>query len=193
MNLQKQYERWQPRARYKQTLDPTAEEVKFSWSAKENSSNLNLLKIKKVTSTLRRNAKDERVLFHYNGHGVPKPTANGEIWVFNRSYTQYIPLSIYDLQTWMWSPSIYVFDCSNAGMIVDAFQQFADQHQKEYEQLVAQSRNSLPPQMTPPPNFKQCIQLAACATNQILPMNSELPADLFTACLTTPIKVGLSN
>ena len=110
-NLQKQYERWQPRARYKQTLDPTAEEIK------------------KVTSTLRRNAKDERVLFHYNGHGVPKPTANGEIWVFNRSYTQYIPLSIYDLQTWMWSPSIYVFDCSNAGMIVDAFQQFADQHQ----------------------------------------------------------------
>ena len=61
--------------------------------------------------------------------------ANGEIWVFNRSYTQYIPLSIYALQTWMWSPSIYVFDCSNAGMIVDAFQQFADQHQREYEQL----------------------------------------------------------
>lgn len=172
-NLQKQYERWQPRARYKQTLDPTADEIK------------------KVTSTLRRNAKDERVLFHYNGHGVPKPTANGEIWVFNRSYTQYIPLSIYDLQTWMGSPSIYVFDCSNAGMIVEAFQQFADQHQREYEQLMAQSRNSSPSQMTPAPNFKQCIQLAACAANQILPMNSELPADLFTACLTTPIKIAL--
>ena len=27
INLQKQYERWQPRARYKQTLDPTADEV----------------------------------------------------------------------------------------------------------------------------------------------------------------------
>lgn len=40
----------------------------------------------------------ERVLFHYNGHGVPRPTANGEVWVFNKSYTQYIPLSIYDLQ-----------------------------------------------------------------------------------------------
>ncbi len=25
---------------------------------------------------LRRNARDERVLFHYNGHGVPKPTGN---------------------------------------------------------------------------------------------------------------------
>lgn len=38
-NLQKQYERWQPRARYKQTLDPTVEEVK------------------KLCTSLRRNAK----------------------------------------------------------------------------------------------------------------------------------------
>ena len=28
--------------------------------------------------------QEERVLFHYNGHGVPRPTANGEIWVFNK-------------------------------------------------------------------------------------------------------------
>jgi hypothetical protein len=27
--------------------------------------------------------QNERVLFHYNGHGVPRPTVNGEIWVFN--------------------------------------------------------------------------------------------------------------
>ena len=45
-----------------------------------------------------RRLQGERVLFHYNGHGVPRPTANGEVWVFNKSYTQYIPLSIYDLQ-----------------------------------------------------------------------------------------------
>lgn len=42
-----------------------------------------------------------------------------------------------------------------------------------------------------PPSFKNCIQLAACAANQVLPMNPELPADLFTACLTTPIKMAL--
>lgn len=28
--------------------------------------------------------QEERVLFHYNGHGVPRPTPNGEIWVFNK-------------------------------------------------------------------------------------------------------------
>ncbi|CAB3367387.1 Hypothetical predicted protein [Cloeon dipterum] len=165
-SLQSQYERWQPRARYKQSLDPTMEEVK------------------KLCTSLRRNAKEERVLLHYNGHGVPRPTANGEIWVFNRTYTQYIPLSVYDLQAWMGSPSIYVYDCSNAGMIVKTFNNFAEQHEKEYE--MSNRGTGVPPAI-----FKNCIQLAACAENQILPMNAELPADLFTACLTTPIKIAL--
>ncbi|KAG8222535.1 hypothetical protein J437_LFUL004571 [Ladona fulva] len=122
-----------------------------------------------------------------------------------QTYTQYIPLSVYDLQTWMGSPSIYVYDCSNAGIIVKSFKQFAEQHEREYEsgslfsvipsvckmvlslQLASQNRASI----TPPPSFKNCIQLAACAANQILPMNPDLPADIFTACLTTPIKIAL--
>lgn len=40
-------------------------------------------------------------------------------------------MSIYDLQSWMGSPSIYVYDCSNAGMIVKLFDQFAEQHESE--------------------------------------------------------------
>ena len=67
----------------------------------------------------------------HDGISTPFFTANGEIWVFNRSYTQYIPLSLYDLQAWMGSPSIYVYDCSNAGIIVRCFEQFAEQHDKE--------------------------------------------------------------
>ena len=108
--------------------------------------------VRRLATGLRRSAREERVLFHYNGHGVPRPTANGEIWVFNRfrfmifyddleiqicrSYTQYIPLSIYDLQSWMGSPSIYVYDCNNAGIIVDSFKNFAEQHEREYVEQV---------------------------------------------------------
>ncbi|OWF51799.1 regulatory-associated protein of mTOR-like isoform X1 [Mizuhopecten yessoensis] len=173
-NLQKQYERWQPRARYKQSLDPTVDEVK------------------KLCSSLRRNAKEERVLFHYNGHGVPKPTVNGEIWVFNKSYTQYIPLSVYDLQTWMGSPSIYVYDCSNAGIIVESFKQFSVQREHEMETSSSISGSQRFNSPTPSPAaVKNCIQLAACGSTEFLPMNPELPADLFTSCLTTPIKIAL--
>lgn len=191
-SLQKQYERWQPKARYKQSLDPTVDDVK------------------KLCISLRRNAKEERVLFHYNGHGVPRPTQNGEIWVFNRTYTQYIPLSIYDLQTWMGAPSIYVWDCSNAGVIVNSFNNFAEQHEQEQAAAALQpqpvtNRGASPSGQssatatastgsspsTSQQSYKNCIQLGACSSDQILPMNPELPADLFTSCLTTPIKTAL--
>lgn len=36
-----------------------------------------------------------------------------------------------------------------------------------------------------------CVQMAACGAKELLPMNPHLPADLFTACLTTPIKTAL--
>lgn len=36
-------------------------------------------------------------------------------------FTQYIPLSVYELESWLGNPSIYVFDCSAAGMVVNAF------------------------------------------------------------------------
>ncbi|KAI4353507.1 hypothetical protein L6164_002452 [Bauhinia variegata] len=154
--LSSQYERWQPKARYKCQLDPTVDEVK------------------KLCTTCRRYAKSERVLFHYNGHGVPKPTANGEIWVFNKSYTQYIPLPISDLDSWLKTPSIYVFDCSAAGMIVNSFNEL---HEWNASGTSGSSRD--------------CILLAACEAHETLPQSVEFPADVFTSCLTTPIKMAL--
>ncbi|KAK6943403.1 Raptor, N-terminal CASPase-like domain [Dillenia turbinata] len=155
--LHSQYERWQPRARYKIQLDPTVEEVK------------------KLCNACRKSAKSERVLFHYNGHGVPKPTVNGEIWLFNKSYTQYIPLRISELDSWLKTPSIYVFDCSAAGMIVNAF-----------VELHGSSASSSSGSST-----RDCILLAACEAHETLPQSAEFPADVFTSCLTTPIKMAL--
>ncbi|KAL6998489.1 Regulatory-associated protein of TOR 1 [Sarracenia purpurea var. burkii] len=151
--LKLQYERWQPRAHCEIRRDPTVEEVR------------------KLCTTCRKYAKSERVLFHYNGHGVPKPTANGEIWLFNKSYTQYIPLPISDLDSWLKTPSIYVFDCSAAGMIVNAF----------IEDWNTSSGSST----------RDCILLAACEAHETLPQSAEFPADVFTSCLTTPIKMAL--
>ncbi|XP_061954351.1 regulatory-associated protein of TOR 1-like isoform X1 [Populus nigra] len=155
-SLSIQYERWQPKARYKVQLDPTVDEVK------------------KLCNTCRKHAKSERVLFHYNGHGVPKPTANGEIWLFNKSYTQYIPLPISDLDSWLRTPSIYVIDCSAAGMIVNAFLELHDWS-------ASGSAGSV----------SNCILLAACEAHETLPQSDEFPADVFTSCLTTPIKMAL--
>lgn len=286
LQLEKQYEQLHSRARYKKCLDPTVDEVK------------------RLCTSLRRFSKEERVLFHYNGHGVPRPTANGELWVFNEKYTQYIPLAIYDLQRWLGTPAIYVFDCSSAGSIVESFLESAKHHKGEYETQLSkysayqqtqesidsetknhdgqnnilqqqhqktqhnnsiqrisqqssqdkqqpskkknpstttnntshvvnsnginnandihdinelqqhnntsskhhntnttkttkqsvktseqQSQQQCPP--IKPPDYDRCFHLAACEPNQILPMQPDLPADLFTSCLTTPIKMAL--
>ncbi|XP_065193871.1 regulatory-associated protein of mTOR-like isoform X1 [Sycon ciliatum] len=167
-NLQRQYERWQPRARYKLTLDPTVDEVK------------------RVCTNMRRSAKDERVLYHYNGHGVPRPTRNGEIWVFNKAYTQYIPLSLYDLQTWIGSPAIYVWECNAAGIVLEEFQRFITIREEDKMKC-----NAMGMSMSAPAQVHNAIQLAACGPDETLPLDPNMPADLFTSCLTTPIKTSL--
>ncbi|KAK4468174.1 hypothetical protein MN116_008095 [Schistosoma mekongi] len=202
-NLQAQYERWQPRARYKQCLDPTLDDVK------------------KLCLSLRRNAKDDRILFHYNGHGVPRPTENGEIWVFNTKFTKYIPLSLYDLQRWLGAPTVYVLDCQNAGRIIHMYEVFcerrkaeaavAEQRQVDCDGLTDQSETfQCNHQLQPGSNFQNIqvqasmpssachivtmentFMLAACSKDEDLPQNPNLPADLFTACLTTPIRMAL--
>ena len=67
--LQMQYQQYQPRAHFRNGLDPTVSVVR------------------KICRVLRKNAKSDRLLFHYNGHGVPAPTQNGEIWVFDDKFT----------------------------------------------------------------------------------------------------------
>jgi regulator-associated protein of mTOR len=166
-SLQAQYETLAIRTRYKKYLDPSIEETK------------------KFCMSLRRNAKDERVLLHYNGHGVPKPTPSGEIWVFNKKYTQYIPVSLYDLQSWLQAPTIFVWDCSEAGNILNNYHKFVEKHEKEEDEAAERDPNYAKN------SFRPYIHLASCNAKENLPTNPQLPADLFTCCLTTPIEMAL--
>jgi hypothetical protein len=107
--LEKQYARWQQQRntssssrsfKNRKALDPTVEDVRA------------------LCLWLRKQARHERILLHYNGHGVPKPTPNGEIWVFDKNHTEYIPLSVSDLRQWAGKPTIVILDCSSAGVLV---------------------------------------------------------------------------
>ncbi|CAK3787447.1 WD repeat-containing mip1 [Lecanosticta acicola] len=170
-NLQSQYENLSLRSRYKVVLDPTIEELK------------------KYTQSLRRTAHQERILFHYNGHGVPKPTASGEVWCFNRSYTQYIPISLMDLQEWVGAPGLWVWDCSAASSIITGFLEAAQKHALNQQEALKRDPNRT--QQQPLVKWEDCIHLAACKQHEVLPTNPDLPADLFTSCLTTPIMMAV--
>ncbi|CDF38876.1 unnamed protein product [Chondrus crispus] len=160
--LKKQYAQWQPHhKKFKLADDPVAKDVRSA------------------CGTLRKQAKDDRVLFHYNGHGVPDPTSQGELWVFNNNFTQYIPFPLDTLFKHLGSPAILVFDCNSAERIVDQYKQYRDDNRSA-------SRHS-PPFLS----HQSDIMLAACSDGERLPLTPQLPADLFTSCLTTPIKTIL--
>ncbi|KAI0370082.1 hypothetical protein BV20DRAFT_1113337 [Pilatotrama ljubarskyi] len=165
-NLQHQYEGLNPKISYKPILDPSKEDLK------------------RFCVNLRKQAMEDAVLFHYNGHGVPKPTPSGELWCFNRNYTQYIPIALQEIQSWLRSPCIFIWDCSAAGNLLSNFVKFAEQRDND-----ARLHGGGYPEGMPP--FSECIQLAACAADEQLPSCPELPADLFTSCLTSPIDIAL--
>lgn len=125
--------------------------------------------------------REERLLLHFNGHGVPRPSANGELWVFNRSFTQYIPVSAYDLQSWLGTPCILVLDCSNAARIIEALSTVMPQPGTDASR----------PGDGGAVLGEDVIVLGACDSNSQLPTNPELPADVFTCCLTTPLRMAL--
>ena len=212
--LLEQYERWQGKARYKISLDPTLEDVR------------------KLCASCRKNAHSDRVLFHYNGHGVPRTTPNGEVWVFNSKYTQYIPLSFHTLRVWVGKPALYIFDCSSAGYLLQTYASILNSPESEggemrdedwrawkeaqeegkgragggmrglglqtpegQPQAPEATPQSVPP--TPPTPLKggtinlDTIMLCACRVGETLPQSADVPADVFTACLTTPIPMAL--
>ncbi|KAH9948210.1 hypothetical protein B0H21DRAFT_890681 [Amylocystis lapponica] len=165
-NLRHQFDGLSPKINYKLILDPSFEDLK------------------KYCQTLRKQAGQDAVLFYYNGHGVPKPTPSGEMWCFNKNYTQYIPVSLQEVQTWLLSPCVYIWDCSAAGNLLQNFITFAKRRDNDVTMNRGGYQEGRPP-------FAESIQLAACLADEHLPSCPELPADLFTSCLTSPIDIAL--
>ncbi|KAF6748431.1 hypothetical protein DFP72DRAFT_576071 [Ephemerocybe angulata] len=164
-NLQHQFEGLSLKIQYKPILDPSIEDLK------------------RFCTQLRRQAGNDPVLFYYNGHGVPKPTASGELWCFNRNYTQYIPVSLQELQTWLGAPGVFIWDCSAAGHLLQNFNTFAERRDKDQVPQGGYTDGRQP--------YMNSLQLAACGANETLPSCPELPADVFTSCLTSPIDIAL--
>jgi regulator-associated protein of mTOR len=115
-----------------------------------------------------------------------------------------MPINVFELRNWLGDPSIYVLDCSGAGALLPYFADNSPRHGTQSTPMIPKPSNS----STPPTNSsndngcaessatssapQQCIVLAACQSHEMLPlMNPLYPADIFTACLTTPIPIAV--
>ncbi|KAH9249448.1 hypothetical protein BASA81_012810 [Batrachochytrium salamandrivorans] len=168
LQLEQQYREFQgPKMRLKMCPDPVMEDVMGS------------------LSLMRKNALGGRVVLHYNGHGVPVPTLRGEVWVYNDEFSQYIPIHTSDLADWAGSPSVFVFDSHNAGVLLPFFQAEVDRKSQD------STKPSKPSSNAKPSSQRNFLVLCACGADEFLPTAPTLPADLFTSCLTVPVPTAL--
>jgi WD40 repeat protein len=174
---------WFDSDQYSVTLDPTSENVQA------------------VALALRRAAGHERALLHINGHGVPSPTPQGELWAFDAQYTQYVPISVHLLKRWLQPPAMIVLDSSRAGAVIPHFLSAtritthasaddAASSAPEVASTDSQPRTGEDATPTTPVGHPWMV-LAACTAEETLPVHPSLPADLFTSCLLTPVRTSL--
>ncbi|KAK7200394.1 Raptor N-terminal CASPase like domain containing protein [Novymonas esmeraldas] len=123
---------------------------------------------KSVLAKSRRMARDGRVLIHYNGHGMPRATGLGEVWVFDKDRTHYVPLNITEMAELADTPAIYVFDCNSAGSLLQRWCKDRLEERRPHD-----------------------LFICACSPGETLPLSPALPADLLTSCLTTPLRMAL--
>ena len=131
----------------------------------------------------RRVARENRVLLYYNGHDVPRPSARGEIWVFNDRCTEYLPVPMAHLESWLGAPAVLVFDCS-----------YAEVPLREYLAAAAARRARTGTATTATKEGEDdlgLVMFGACSAKELLPLNPSYPADIFTACMTSPLRTAL--
>ena len=136
------------------------------------------------------------MLLHVNAQGVPRPTANSETWCFSRDYTKYLPLALADILQWCGDPAVFVWDCSSAGTLVDAGRRLIEAKRAaaaEAARTEAAEAPKRPLGQGEPAKaaVAPTLMMGACRAGEALPTNPKLPADVFTACLTTPIRMAL--
>ena len=145
-----------------------------------------------IRKATRKNSRGFYSVFHYNGHGCPLPTAGGELWVFTRSISHYVPLAVRILRQWVGPRAIYILDCSSAGVLLPFLvENLSDSSLNDPEAIGSEAGGSQ--QSTPPiaPSKFSTIVFAACSRDEMLPMAPCYPADIYTCCLTTPIQISL--
>lgn len=96
---------------------------------------------------------------------------------------------MFDFLTWAGSSTCYVWDCQHAARILRAAIVEAEEIDTQLRAAIAQ--NASVADLHPAVYTRKQIHFAACGADETLPRVPGMPDDLFTACLTTPLRIAL--
>ena len=116
----------------------------------------------------RMDAPRSRLLIHYNGQGMPVITTDGEFWAFNSAFTQYVPIALSRVIPRS-TATIWILDSPWSNRLIPAL-------------------SAIEPSVH---GDGQILMLGAGAGYAALHGHPNMPTDVFTAILTTPVRTAL--
>ena len=147
-------------------------------------------------SKLRNSISGGRVIFHYIGYGFPQITADTLYFPGN------IQVSPKDLFKTISSPSFYIFDCDNAGIMLSTFKTIVNEileAHKDDDGDYQNTANAESLQYFLNYNYydgsyltvHDYFVLCATAPGEELPRDPALPRDFLTSVLLSPVKTAV--
>ncbi|OHT01806.1 hypothetical protein TRFO_07357 [Tritrichomonas foetus] len=143
-------------------------------------------------SKLRKEISSGRLIFHYIGYGFPQLTAE----------TLYlsggVPTSPRALFKALSTPSFYIFDCDNAGIMIPVFQSMAAPRQRKPRGVGRLNGNQIDRKKFRSYHFilnrvslNDYFILCATSPGEELPRDPTLPRDFLTSVLLSPVQTAI--
>lgn len=142
--------------------------IRFFFSIAPNAERLNNL------SSIRTEVISGRVLFHYIGYGFPTIKKN-VIWCSDRRSTDFREYRISSLFENLTPPTWFIFDCSNAAVVIPQFKQTS-------KELAERDNN---------PIWENWVCICATDVGEQLPDDPRLPKDFLSSCILSPLRMGI--
>lgn len=119
-------------------------------------------KVSEMIKTYSSNAKTERIIIHYFGQGCLPPSADGSLFFFSDDRSKYKPMKIETLMNICPTPFCIIVDSPSAGNLVPFLSKRSD-----------------------------IVGFFACSPNEVLPISTDAPWDLFSSCLLSPFETAV--
>lgn len=154
-------------------------------------SSLHNLQIETI-SKLRADYSTGRIIFHHIGYGFPQLTADS---IYLSGNIQISPKLLFILLT---PPTLYIFDCDNAGSVLPVFESIAASRSVQNWQDDSNRQKKLSDQCCFSPfqclsnsvNWSDYFILCATSPGEELPRDPNLPCDFFTSVLFSPVQTA---
>jgi len=139
-------------------------------------------------SKIRHDFASGRIMFHFIGQGFPPLSSEGLI-IRNNHNGPLLATNLKNLFVQIHTPSVFIFDCENAALAIDAFKKAEDEMTETVE--VAANRFPVAANYVKADDWSDWFCLCATSVGEKLPVDPLIPRDFLSTCILSPVSIAI--